>query len=32
MGREGRKQRAGHLTGEGGGFPRAEGTDPEVSS
>ena len=30
MGKEGRKQRGGHLSGEGSGVPRAEGTDPQV--
>ena len=30
MEKEGRKQRGGHLSGEGCGVPRAEGTDPQV--
>ena len=30
MGREGRKQSDGHLSGERCGVPRAEGTDPQV--
>ena len=30
MDREGRNQRGGHLSGEGCGVPRAEGTDPQV--
>ena len=32
MGREGRKQRGGHLSGEGCGVSRAEGTGPLVPS
>ena len=32
MGREGRKQRGGHLSGEGCGVLRAEGTDHKVHS
>ena len=30
MGRSGRKKIGGHLSGEGSGVPRAEGTDPQV--
>ena len=30
MGREERKPSGGHLSGEGSGVPRAEGTDPQV--
>ena len=30
MGKEGRKIRGGHLSWEGYGVPRAEGTDPQV--
>lgn len=32
MGREGRKNRGGHLSGEGCEVPRDWGTDPEVPS